>query len=221
MKTQELSKYYLEEAFKYIEMVTNPYEKAKLCLYASEVLATIGNVKPLVFENGEEAIKTENAKVFEPVEEDDDPFAKDEVQDIQIQNPMSIQKPDEPNTTQAQKIIGIDPETKEEIDITQAYNVIDASVSNELKKELAEKITSYGCIETYKQLKNVSDSDAKAVLADNIVQFGYDTINKVLYDFNDQTLEMDIYDFINNNNVSAFNDYIDTNWDDIDAKYPS
>lgn len=215
MKTQKLSKHYLEEAFKYIEMVTNPYEKAKLCLYASEVLATIGNVKPLVFENGEESIKTENSKVFEPVDGDFDSIKEDKVEPV-IEAPVQPQFDPEP----PEVIMGIDPETQEEIDITQVYNLIAANIDDDNKKLLAEKITSYGCIETYKQLTNVTDGESRITLADIIVQFGYEIINKVLYDFNDGVLEIDIYEFMNNNNVDAFNSYVYTNWDAIDEKYP-
>lgn len=218
MKSEKLSKYYLEEAFKYIEMVTNPYEKAKLCLHASEVLMTMENIKSVIFENEIKSIETESSKVFEPVEGDFDAIDDEGVT-------MTIEKPCEPQSApkasdKKEKVMGIDPDSKEEIDITDAYNLIIAKITHEEKVTLAEKIVSYECFETYRQLTNVTDGNLKVSLADIIVQFGYEIINKVLYDFNDGVIELDIYDFINDNNIAAFNEYVDTNWDDIDKKYP-
>lgn len=250
MKNEKTSSFCLEQAFKYIEMVTDPYEKAKLYLHASEVLITMESVNPVILSSGTQSIQTENSKVsapvdtkkFEPVEGNFEDVVEDNTSKV-VEQPgaPTVTPPNQaaavteetlPNaesstveapTTQAplSNVIGTDLETNEPLDVTAAYNMLTGEISHEVKITIASRLTSYNCFEPFKKLVNVSDGESKALLADFISQFGYETINKVLYDFNDRTIEMDVFDFINNNNVNAFVNYIDTNWDAINAKYPA
>lgn len=141
--------------------------------------------EPIVFEEPKEekTKKKTSKKKAEPKEVDVDPNTEE---------PAAI----EPITVQVEDEEG----NIVDLDITEAYGLINTEMSDEEKVELATTIAGYSLVPIYAQLTNLSDGDLKATLAYQMQQVGLDDLNGFIADLTDNQFS-DVFEFVNDDNL--------------------
>ena len=143
--------------------------------------------QPIVFEEPAQEekpkAKKSSKKKAEPVEVDVDPNTEEPA----AVEPMIVQVEDEDGNAV-------------DLDITEAYGLINTEMSDEDKVELATTIAGYSLVPIYAQLTNLSDGDLKVTLAYQMQQVGLDDINGFINDLTDGQFS-DVFEFVNDDNL--------------------
>ena len=108
----------------------------------------------------------------------------------------------------------LDDDNKEQqIDVTEAYNLIKTEMSEEDKLDLAATITDAAVGPIYATLTNISDGMLKATLAYQMQQVSLEDINSFIYDLSEQEYN-DVYEFVNDNNIEYVTNAIEEAMED-------
>ena len=162
---------------------------------------------PIKFEAKEEVQEVVEEKVEEKKEEKPKKSTKKTTKKSkekeEVKEPAPKEVDVDPNTKANEPIMYTfldDDNQEQQIDVTEAYNLIKTEMPEEDKLELAATITDAAVGPIYATLTNISDGMLKATLAYQMQQVSLEDINSFIYDLSEQEYD-DVYDFVNDNNI--------------------
>lgn len=200
-----------------LDLITDPYQR---CMVRTNLVNALSNLTFDVIDapKGKEAIKNDTAKeVDAPIEftakSEPEPEVKEEKPAKKTATKKkATKKKEEP----APKEVDVDPNTKsnepimftflddddqeQQLDVTEAYNLITTEMEEADKLELAAAITDAAVAPIYATLTNISDSMLKATLAYQMQQVSLDDINSFVYDLSEEQFD-NVYEFVNDSNL--------------------
>lgn len=114
---------------------------------------------------------------------------------------------------ESEEVIYVTDEEGNLVDVTDAYNHLDFIEDTNEREETALSITQYDCLDEYETLDMLDHSDDKLYLAWCIKECGLDYINECVAELSSGKSD-NIFDFINNNNLEGFTEFISAENDD-------
>lgn len=212
----------LELVLEDLDLITDPYQR---CMVRTNLVNALSNLTLDTVDapKGKEAIKNDKPKeVDAPIEftakAEPEPEAKEEVKEekpakkASSKKKVTSKKKEEP----APKEVDVDPNTKsnepimytflddndqeQQLDVTEAYNLITTEMEESDKLDLAAAITDAAVAPIYATLTNISDSMLKATLAYQMQQVSLEDINSFVYDLSEEQFD-NVYEFVNDSNL--------------------
>ena len=105
-------------------------------------------------------------------------------------------------------------EDSEVLDVTDIYNIVTDVEDPEERLQLAGYIAEYDeCIDEYNSLDMLTSSGTKIYLAYCIKFYGLDAINDCVTKLTDNEFT-NVFEYINDNNVEGFTQYVDQTFDE-------
>ena len=114
----------------------------------------------------------------------------------------------------------------QETDVTDAFVILNPEISRDFREELALQIVEYGTLETYKTLNFIQETDDTVIANKNLLAYWIDTMDletieyyinyfasNIEQDENGEEVYVDEelhIDFLNENNISGFIDYVNS-----------
>lgn len=208
-----------------LDLITDPYQRS---MVRTNLINALSNLAFDTIEapKGKEAIKNDTVKeVDAPIEF----TAKEEAVAEEVKEEVVEEKPAKKTASKkkvsakkekkeepAPKEVDVDPNTKsnepimysfldedeqeQQLDVTEAYNLITTEMSDEDRLDLAAAITDAAVAPIYATLTGVSDSMLKATLAYQMQQVSLDDINSFIYDLSEEKFD-NVYEFVNDSNI--------------------
>lgn len=204
-----------------LDLITDPYQRS---MVRTNLISALSNLAFDTIEapKGKEAIKNDTAKeVDAPIEftAKEETVAEEVVEEKPAKKTATKKKAaakKEKKEEPAPKEIDVDPNTKsnepimypfldedeqeQQLDVTEAYNLITTEMSDEDKLDLAAAITDAAVAPIYATLTGISDSMLKATLAYQMQQVSLDDINSFIYDLSEEKFD-NVYEFVNDSNI--------------------
>jgi hypothetical protein len=201
---------------------------------------TIDEIDDEEDENAEEVV-VEGAKfeLQDPIEIPEEMVyeVEPEPQEVSIDNIVTVGENLQPEQAaevadklQVEVVDNLDEEDEpvivNEIDVTEAFKLLNPEISRDFREEYALQIMEYETLETYKTLNFIKETDDSIIGAKNLVAYwidslGLDTVEYYINYFgsnielNDEGEELYIdeelhIDFLNENNIQGFVDYVNS-----------
>ena len=174
---------------------------------------------------GKEAIKedlpkpesetVEEEQEVEPVEDDalDESEEVEQAKQPEEDDPLNDSEEVEQNTAGDEKLL-YETEDGDILDVTEIYNKVTDVEDPETRLQVAGYITEYDeCIEEYNSLSMLTSSVSKIYLAYCIKYYGLDNINECVARLTENQIT-DLFEYINDNNVDGFTQYVDQTFDE-------
>ena len=174
---------------------------------------------------GKEAIKedlpkpeselVEEEQEVEPAEDDalDESEEVEQIKQPEEDDPLNDSEEVEQNTTGEEKLL-YETEDGDILDVTEIYNKVTDVEDPETRLQVAGYITEYDeCIEEYNSLSMLTSSVSKIYLAYCIKYYGLDNINECVARLTENQIT-DLFEYINDNNVDGFTQYVDQTFDE-------
>ena len=178
--------------------------------------------EPVVVEEEEEELQeVDMDKIVEAGVDLDPAVAAEQANELEQEE---IKDLDESNESSQ---IVVQNENGEEIDVTEAFELLNPEISEDFRKEYALQIVEYGTFETYKTLNFIEEVDDETIGYKNLVAYWIDTceLETVEYYINYFASNIDVdeetgeetyigeelhLDFLNANNVKGFTEYVNS-----------
>ena len=163
---------------------------------------------------GKEAIKEDLPKP-ELVEDDalDESEEVEQVKQPEEDDPLNDSEEVEQDTAGEEKLL-YETEDGDILDVTEVYNKVTDVEDPETRLQVAGYITEYDeCIEEYNSLSMLTSSVSKIYLAYCIKYYGLDNINECVARLTENQIT-DLFEYINDNNVDGFTQYVDQTFDE-------
>ena len=123
--------------------------------------------------------------------------------------------------------IYVQNENGEEIDVSEAFYLLNPEISEDFRKEYALQIVEYGTLETYKTLNFIEETEDEIISHKNLLAYWIDTceLETIEYYVNYFASNIDVdeetgeetyigeelhIDFLNANNIKGFTEYVDS-----------
>ena len=151
----------------------------------------------------------------EPVEDDalDESEEVEQVKQPEEDDPLNDSEEVEQNTAGEEKLL-YETEDGDILDVTEIYNKVTDVEDPETRLQVAGYITEYDeCIEEYNSLSMLTSSVSKIYLAYCIKYYGLDNINECVARLTENQIT-DLFEYINDNNVDGFTQYVDQTFDE-------
>ena len=174
---------------------------------------------------GKEAIKedlpkpesetVEEEQEVEPVENDalDESEEVEQVKQPEEDDPLNDSEEVEQDAVGEEKLL-YETEDGDILDVTEVYNKVTDVEDPETRLQVAGYITEYDeCIEEYNSLSMLTSSVSKIYLAYCIKYYGLDNINECVARLTENQIT-DLFEYINDNNVDGFTQYVDQTFDE-------
>ena len=165
----------------------------------------------------EDLPKPEPETVEEEQEVEDDALDESEeveqVKQPEEDDPLNDSEEVEQDTAGDKKLL-YETEDGDILDVTEIYNKVTDVEDPETRLQVAGYITEYDeCIEEYNSLSMLTSSVSKIYLAYCIKYYGLDNINECVARLTENQIT-DLFEYINDNNVDGFTQYVDQTFDE-------
>lgn len=176
--------------------------------------------EPMVEESEEESVEEVKQAVEEEVaEETEDPLEDGEEvseeadEEEQEEDPLDDSEEVEQDAESDERLT-YETEDGEVIDVTDIYNKVTDVEDPEERLQIAGYIAEYDeCIDEYNSLDMLTSSGTKIYLAYCIKFYGLDAINDCVTKLTDNEFT-NVFEYINDNNVEGFTQYVDQTFDE-------
>ena len=189
--------------------------------------------EPVIEEPEEEVVEEEPVIDEEPEEELEEVSMDDIVNaganlepEVAANQAVELEQEEIQMEEQSSNVIVTD-ENGNEVDVTEEYNVLNPEISADFRKEYALQIKEYGTLKTYKTLSFIEETEDEIIGYKNLVAYWIDTceLETMEYYINyfasnievDEETGEETYigeelhiDFLNNNNVKGFTEYVES-----------
>ena len=163
----------------------------------------------------EDLPKPELVEEEQEVEEDalDESEEVEQVKQPEEDDPLNDSEEVEQDTAGEEKLL-YETEDGDILDVTEVYNKVTDVEDPETRLQVAGYITEYDeCIEEYNSLSMLTSSVSKIYLAYCIKYYGLDNINECVARLTENQIT-DLFEYINDNNVDGFTQYVDQTFDE-------
>jgi hypothetical protein len=190
----------------------------------------------IVEEEPEEKIEEEPEVIIDEPEEEPEEVSMDEIvgagikldPEVAAEQAVKLEQEEiDLDNDKAEENIYVQNENGEEIDVSEAFHLLNPEISEDFRKEYALQIVEYGTLETYKTLDFIEEVDDEIISHKNLVAYWIDTceLDTIEYyinyfasniDVNEETGEETYIgeelhiDFLNNNNIKGFTEYVNS-----------